>query len=521
MSDSAGKIAKIDGEWREVVPPCELVELAGAVERFRAHPRGVVPSPIVGEELRELRHLIDLLELEFAKRAAEFAQSKGYDGICENVPFQWIRHETHMSGIATSNALNVGEQMATLPESTTAMNEGRIGFGHLALLASTAGAVRASSRDGRFDETALLTQATEHSVSRFRYDCAHARHAADAAGFLEEHVDAIEARRLELSPCQDGLLIEGRLDPVGGAALRTALEPLAKRNGKGDERLRNRRLADALVELAHHVLDAGTLPSHGSQRPHLQVTATLETLVGAPGAPAGELQFSSPIPAATVQRLGCDSSASRVLFGPKSDILDVGRARRVPSAPTRRALEARDKGCVWPGCDRPPVWTNAHHIEFWGRDNGSTEIPNLALVCLRHHTMLHEGGWQIARSEDGRWITIPPLPRHTRLRAGPEVFRRLMEVQAPDEAAAARVREFWDRSDRRAAGVSPGADAIDSPVDPIGAQPVPAPLEPSGVQRVRASDPTSVQPVRASDSAGPHPVSTSSRCSASPPDSTG
>jgi len=142
------------------------------------------------------------------------------------------------------------------------------------------------------------------------------------------------------------------------------------------------------------------------------VTTTLETLRGLAGAAAGELEFSLPIAAASVQRLACDASIVRVLLGSDSAVIDVGRARRLPAGPTRRALRARDRGCVWPGCDRPASWTQAHHLVHWGRD-GATDLANLVLLCYRHHFRVHEGGWRLVRTDEGAILTIPPpLPRY-------------------------------------------------------------------------------------------------------------
>jgi hypothetical protein len=92
------------------------------------------------------------------------------------------------------------------------------------------------------------------------------------------------------------LYLQGVLDPEGGAALRSALEPLARKRGTGDERLQPKRMADALVELAMLQLDRGRLPRMGGQRPHLMVTTSLDTLLGLPGAPAAELVGAGFIP---------------------------------------------------------------------------------------------------------------------------------------------------------------------------------------------------------------------------------
>jgi hypothetical protein len=97
-----------------------------------------------------------------------------------------------------------------------------------------------------------------------------------------------------------------------------------------------------------------------------------------------------------------------VLLGPDSAVLDVGRARRLPSVPARRALHARDGGCVWLGCDRMAGWTAAHHLIHWAK-GGATDLDNLVLICHRHHWLVHEGGWKLIRGQDGRMLSIAPV----------------------------------------------------------------------------------------------------------------
>ena len=244
----------------------------------------------------------------------------------------------------------------------------------------------------------------------------HAQHAADRDGYVDEEEQGVEARSLTVSTADDGcVLLNCVLDKVGGAAVQTALEPLAKRAGKDDDRRRDRRLADALVDLAMNALDRGK----PSGRPHLQVTTTLETLLDLPGAPAAEMEFSLPISARAVERLACDCSVTRILLGSDSTVMEVGRARRVISGPQRKALHVRDGGCVWPGCDRPATWTSGHHLVHWIR-NGPTDLQNLTLLCYRHHWMVHEGEWQIVRTDEGDILTIPPVSALQRLPRGPD-----------------------------------------------------------------------------------------------------
>jgi len=217
-----------------------------------------------------------------------------------------------------------------------------------------------------------------------------------------------ENRRLSLRrDSSGGLWLKGVLDPAGGAAVVSALEPLARRSGPDDDRPREKRLADALVELAEH----------GSGVTQLQVTATLETLRELPGVPAGEV-LNVPVSARTVERLSCDCTLTRVVLGSESVVIDVGRGKRIVSAPGRRALQARDQTCRWPGCSRPGSWCTPHHLVPWAK-GGSTDLGNQVLVCSRHHWMLHEGGWQMVISGDGRIIVVPPsMPIYCR---GPDL----------------------------------------------------------------------------------------------------
>ena len=257
----------------------------------------------------------------------------------------------------------------------------------------------------------LLQLAKDHSVGRFMHDCIHARHAKDAASVLEEHVSDAELNRFDFIPCEDGrrTALRGILDNVDAATLRTVVVLLAKPTGYGDDRPRSRRYADALVEIATLALDRKTV---GDGRAHLQLTASVETVQGLEGAPGGELEFAGAVPAATVQRLACDAQIRRILLGPKSAVVDVGRAQRLPSPATRDALRTRASGgCEWPRCDRPVAFTHAHHLVHWGH-GGGTDLDNLVLLCYRHHWMIHEGGWQLAREEAGLMLAIPPSRTH-------------------------------------------------------------------------------------------------------------
>ena len=392
-------------------------ELLTAAERYRSRPSAELDGARLGEELVQLRHVVDLLELEFAKLSGRFAETDEWDGGGFVSPVHWIRVNCHLGSGAAWDRVTVGEQLAQLPLSEAALDEGGIGFNHLALIAATNEAVADGPRP--LDEGRLLGKGLELTVAQFRKACQHERHAADPLGFAFEERRSAEERKLTMSNFEDGgLFLKGVFDAACGAAIRDALEPLARSCGRDDERPREKRLADALVELAGHALDSGVIPDRGSQRPHLQVTTSLETLLGRIGAPAADLDLALPISAKCVERLACDCNLTRILLDADSMVIDVGRTKRLLNGSGRKALNVRDRHCRWPGCDRPAGWCIPHHLEHW-INGGATDLPNLVLLCSRHHWMVHEGLWQIVRQADGEIITIPPPYRVDRWARAP------------------------------------------------------------------------------------------------------
>src|SRR4029077_10228145 len=119
----------------------------------------------LGARLIRLRHGLDLLELRFARDAALFATTDEYEAQGSTSPVDWVRHQCGMSGNAAARSIATGEQAAALPASVAALEEGRIGFAHLSLLAGTARALSGPGAAPGFDEGPLLALALEHSVS--------------------------------------------------------------------------------------------------------------------------------------------------------------------------------------------------------------------------------------------------------------------------------------------------------------------------------------------------------------------
>jgi hypothetical protein len=123
-------------------------------------------------------------------------------------------------------------------------------------------------------------------------------------------------------------------------------------------------------------------------------------------------QFVGTLHRADVERMLCDCTISRVVTGPDGLPLEVGRSQRTPSPAQRRALHTRDGGCRFPGCQRPPGWTDAHHVVHW-KDGGRTDLDNLVSLCDHHHHVVHQPGRTVefdghtlsTRRPDGTAIT--------------------------------------------------------------------------------------------------------------------
>ena len=317
-------------------------------------------------DLPEFRAAIDALDGDFGSEARG-AQKAGAHLVNGNVTAaSWIARTCKMSVTSAADRLRVGEQLESMPKVSAALSSGEIGYQS----ASQLSRLRDKLGDKRdlFNEEEMLGFAREFSVRHLRELCDVAWHVVDPDGFFKDAEENYSRRRLHISQLADGMYrVDGLLEPVTAAALKTVVDSLAKRKCPEDERT-------------------------AAQRRH---------------APPAKLELSLPISTRTLERITCDSTMSRVLLA-DSMVIDVGRATRTVSGPTRRALRTRDKGCRFTGCDRPVEWSNPHHIVHWAR-GGSSDTANMVLLCYFHHHLVHEGGWQVINS--GREFRFLPPER--------------------------------------------------------------------------------------------------------------
>jgi hypothetical protein len=122
---------------------------------------------------------------------------------------------------------------------------------------------------------------------------------------------------------------------------------------------------------------------------------------------SGVTADGSRLSARTVSWLACTARLMLAMVDTNGVPLKLGRTERLFKPGQRLGFAVRDKGCVFPGCDRPPSWCESHHIVSY-KHGGPTNLTNGCLLCGYHHRLIHTGHWQIIIGDDGHPHVIPP-----------------------------------------------------------------------------------------------------------------
>lgn len=257
-----------------------------------------------------------------------------------------------------------------------------------------------------------------------------------------ETAEAIEAERLErelkraragrfLDFHTDGhgsVLIRGSLPVADAEPFRKLIDSYAAQLKRGIEALdplqptvsAAQRRADALCRLVERHQQQSLAPCLGGDRPRVVLTVSYDLLVarangtGAAPAPGATITGTGePVAAGVLRQAMCDAEILPVVLGGPSEVLDVGRSQRLVTPAIRGALDQRDRGCVFPGCDAPPEHCHAHHIVPWWA-GGVTALHNLVLLCPHHHAIVKPGHdptadrWSLTLRADGVSEIRPP-----------------------------------------------------------------------------------------------------------------
>ncbi len=356
------------------------------------------------EVLLRARNLVDgelLRRLQVCDRSGEAARLGGGSTV------GWLADAGRLDHRHASSLVRTARGLADrLPATAKALSTGDITLEHAQVLnrAVTPARVALAQTDyaggmaqAEDDLLTVAILANPETTHRAAQSWAHTLDPqAEAMTQAQQH----EARELYLDRTFDGMLsVNGRLDREAGDVLLTAIGALSTPRAAGlgalggdtDLRTSPQRRADALTELCQQVLSAGDLPEVAGERPHLNLTVSLESLEQRAGAPAAQLGHTGLVVAETARRLACDASISRIITdGPARSSTSAGAP--APSAPRCAApWSCATPGACIPAATGPPSWCEGHHLEHWV-DGGTTDLANLILLCRRHHRAQHEGG---------------------------------------------------------------------------------------------------------------------------------
>ena len=449
--------------------PAGLERLAAAIAGLAADDLDQLGGTLLAAQVPAMRQLVDQLEADWLRRLATvdgLGAAGAEVGTCAPSTAGWLRATTRMSSAAAGRSVRTARALHRGPLRATAraLADGEASYAHAAVLAyATHDLPPARVAEA---EPVLVDAARRLDPARLRRVADHLRGVLDPEGSEDRGRARLERRGLWLAATFDGMVdVKGLLDPEAGEAAMAALAALARPTGPDDDRSAAQRRADAFGELARGALQAGHLPDAGGLRPQLAVTADLASLLAQQGGVGGTGGWGAVLGGETARRLACDAAVTRAIvrrhpdhatgddslaqhdghahayaagdaadggglaaalraaiatlpppLGAPAELLDLGRATRVVSPALRRALALRDGGCAAVGCDRPPPWTDAHHLHHW-LHGGPTSLDNLVLLCRVHHRAVHEQGWHLDRDPASGKATLTPPTRHHPYRA--------------------------------------------------------------------------------------------------------
>jgi hypothetical protein len=254
-------------------------------------------------------------------------------------------------------------------------------------------------------EAAVLDKAPAQSLATFKRSLRKAVLAIAPRPAEQAHEQALTQRRVVCSPDSNGMSwVSMLLSDTGASTFMTAVDALARRVDRNDDRTADQRRADAAVQIAINALhgtSSAELPREHQMRPTIQVTVALSTLLGLDEQP-GELAGTGPIPAAVARRLAADETGTwrRLVTDELGHLIDYGRSTYRPPKDLADHVIARDRTCRFPNCNRQARHCDLDHREPW-EHHGQTNEANLLTLCSRHHHLKHEAGWTPQRLPDG------------------------------------------------------------------------------------------------------------------------
>jgi hypothetical protein len=329
-----------------------MSSLRSALEEWIAEDTDVLHVDQLADDLVELELVSGLIEAIRADRIEVFDRKAGHRAHGYPSVTAFLKHRCRMATGRARRLVAAAHAKNLAPHVFGAWFNTRLSTDQAHRLLETASTVPeefAAAEDNLIE----TVQDLSHTDTRRVLD--YWRQSVDGPETAMSEVQQEDLRGVSMSISLGGMLrVDAWMTPVAGQTLLTALDALMPPPDPHDGRTPRQRRHDALEDLAREYLDHEQTPTIGGDKPHISLICDLPALQGI----AGGLHQTETGQILTVNQLRtliCDCSLSRVVLGPDSQIIDMGRRTRVISPALRRAVIARDRHCTWPGCDRDPA----------------------------------------------------------------------------------------------------------------------------------------------------------------------
>jgi hypothetical protein len=365
----------------------------------------------LSERLVELTELWERLDAEVMRTAAIWSRKRAWEADGALSATAWLAHRAPLSRRAAGRIVKAARIINRAPDLADALAAGYITSAHVDALAG----VISPRREPVLAEHAelLAKQAQKLPIKDFGLLARRWASLADDQLAIDNHPDAGPPHNELRAAVTSGGRVVGDfdLDAISGAELLGVLDhmepPDPVDTPEGARSLAERR-GDALAELAarHHNGD-----ELGSNPPNLVVLVDVVTLAGLTpdlATQRRDLEGIGPMATAALEQLKCGATLRRLVMAGDSVVLDMGRKTRFATPAQTGAIRTRDRGCIFPGCERPPQWCDIHHIDDWAR-GGDTDVARMCCLCRRHHTLLHNSQWSINVQPDGSFRVAHPI----------------------------------------------------------------------------------------------------------------
>ncbi len=364
------------------------------------------------EEILALVELADRAQAALVERVAAFDAAEGWaaDGAF-SFPC-WLRARADVSRAESLQLGRFARTLRTMPVTEEALRQGELSVAKARLLA---GVVNERTEEKFAEQEAFLVEQVQVlPVDSAKTALDYWKQLADSDG--ADPSDPSENWARLAQGYRGRWHLEASLDQVSGTMLKALLDSIVDRmhqDGRFNDLPPSRntaahRTGQAVVEMGHRA--SGARPDQPAVHPDIVVVVPHHALTAPEPDPFDPptLVGGGPLTLSEVWRLAVLGTVSTMTVDDAGRPLRLGRKQRLATADQWIAASVRDRGCVIPGCDRPAAWCQAHHLQWWERDSGLTDLENLALVCSHHHHLIHDAGWTLQPRADGTWQLTRP-----------------------------------------------------------------------------------------------------------------